>query len=208
MNGQTRTPDIWQVLAGELTLEDLDLWQQRQKELEAMRSQQTPLAVDLVQLRDLVPELLPDEQRSRQGAPGAALMGILGGKGLGVLGRFGSAGGAGAGIPGFCWVAAAIYGDRSPEFVCAWLWLNHGWQGRIAEMVRSVYGYLGPRLAPHIARHRWLRWALRPLFDVAVRRGAAVLLRSGPSPFCPLSEWLAEVQRFLETLGAPWPPRA
>jgi len=177
MNGQTRTPDIWQVLAGEITLEDLNQWRQRQEELEAMQTQQTPPGMGLVQLQNFLSQLPQDERRSYRGTPGAGLTRILGGMGAGGTG--GTGGGLGV-IAGLCWVAAAIYGRSSPEFICAWLWLNYGWQGRIAEVVRRLYRSVGPRLASHVTRHAWLRSALRPLFDMAVRRGAAFLARRAP----------------------------
>jgi hypothetical protein len=69
-----------------------------------------------------------------------------------------------------CWVAAAIYGDDSREFVLARRWIRDEWQGPVADVVRRLYVIVGPHAAPYVRRWPWLRSLLKPLFDVAVRK--------------------------------------
>jgi hypothetical protein len=74
-----------------------------------------------------------------------------------------------------CWIAASIYGFGTPEFFAARHWIMEEWQGSMADAVRWVYRAIGPWLAPKVRQHRWLRAVLKPLFDIAVRRGQGVL---------------------------------
>jgi len=76
----------------------------------------------------------------------------------------GSAGMLGVGAAG-CWIAAALYGDRSIEFELARRWIFTLWRGRLANAGRWLYLRYGER-ASH---HPWLVAYLRPLFDRAVR---------------------------------------
>lgn len=73
---------------------------------------------------------------------------------------------------GGCWVAHAIYGPGI-EWLLARHYIFEVWQGRMANATRAVYQRVGPRLA----RHRRLCLMLKPLFDVAVRRGRAAWFR-------------------------------
>lgn len=77
----------------------------------------------------------------------------------------------GAAAGGGCWIAAAIYGDGTPAFYRARNFIMHKWTGLVADATRYVYRVVGPWLAPRVRRHAWLRRALKPLFDAAVRRG-------------------------------------
>lgn len=81
---------------------------------------------------------------------------------------FGGFGGSGGGP---CWVAAAIYGDESPEFLAARRFVVERWQGRIANAVRWLYLRIGPWLGQKTRQHSTLRRLFRPLFDIAVRKG-------------------------------------
>lgn len=69
-----------------------------------------------------------------------------------------------------CWIAAALYGAGTPEFLDAREWIMERWTGRLANLVRRFYLRFGERLAPQVAAHAWLRAVLKPLFDLAVRR--------------------------------------
>lgn len=101
------------------------------------------------------------------GAVGGALGGALSSFGKG----FGEAAGAGA-FAAMCWVAAAIYGDGSPEFWAARRYIVYQWKGRTADIVRALYLRFGERVAKVVRKSRTLKFMLKPLFDVAVRRGA------------------------------------
>lgn len=65
-----------------------------------------------------------------------------------------------------CWVAAALYGWYTPEWYAARRTIM-GMRGPHGRLVRWAYLRYGERLA----RHRWACEVLRPLFDLAVRRG-------------------------------------
>lgn len=73
-----------------------------------------------------------------------------------------AAGSAGGG----CWVAFAIYGPGC-KWALARFYIFSVWQGRTADIVRVAYRAIGPRLA----RSRRLCRMLKPLFDLAVKRG-------------------------------------
>ena len=70
-----------------------------------------------------------------------------------------------------CWVAARLYGWYTPEWYAARFFLFTAWQGPVAQCVRWAYLRWGQRLAAHPRACEWLR----PLFDVAVRRGQEAL---------------------------------
>ncbi len=95
----------------------------------------------------------------------------------GGMSKAGGGGGGGGGgfFPPFasfgCWVAAAIYGDASPEFLAARRFVFERWQGWLADASRWLYLRIGPWLGQKVRKHALLRRALRPLFDIAVRRG-------------------------------------
>ncbi len=91
---------------------------------------------------------------------------------MGLIGNLagGAATVAGAGIKA-CWIAAAIYGPFTTEFFAARRYIFDRWQGRIADITRNLYLRFGPRVAVLVQRHRLVRAALKPLFDIAVERG-------------------------------------
>ena len=64
-----------------------------------------------------------------------------------------------------CWVARAVYGPDNP----AWLEFRAWLLGHAPAWLRSLYIAYGPRIAPVVARSRWLKAALRPLMDRARR---------------------------------------
>jgi hypothetical protein len=71
-----------------------------------------------------------------------------------------------------CWIAEAIYGEFDPRTMVARLWLNGPFlEKRFGPMVMRFYLRFGQRIAWVVARSRFLRWALKPLFDVAVQCG-------------------------------------
>jgi hypothetical protein len=70
-----------------------------------------------------------------------------------------------------CWVAKAIYGAETEEFLAARHWIMVAWKGRIADAVRWLYRRYGERLAVQAQKRPWLRRALRPIFNIAVRKG-------------------------------------
>lgn len=104
--------------------------------------------------------------KEQSGGFWGAVGGVLGGAAQGFGEGFGTALGGTV-----CWVAEAIYGPGSPEFWAAWRFINERWTGRAADYVRAVYRRYGQRLAYYVRRSRVLRAVLKPLFDVAVRRG-------------------------------------
>lgn len=65
-----------------------------------------------------------------------------------------------------CWVALAIYGP-SREFVLARYWIVEAWQGCVADITRLIYRKVGR----HVAKSKMLCRLLKPLFDIAVKRG-------------------------------------
>ena len=69
-----------------------------------------------------------------------------------------------------CWIAAAIYGENTREFLLARWWIYGQWRGPLADFTRCVYSLVGPHVAPYVKRWPWLRALLKPLFDIAVRR--------------------------------------
>ena len=77
---------------------------------------------------------------------------------------------AGIAAMAYCWVAKAIYGETEEFYRARW-WIGHMWQGRIGDGTRWLYRQVGPGLAIYVRRHRALRLLLKPLFDIAVRRG-------------------------------------
>lgn len=77
-----------------------------------------------------------------------------------------------------CWIAAAIYGENTPQFYLARYWIMFAWKGKAANVVRWLYFLVGPSLAPLVKRSSWLKSTLKPIFDVAVRRSLAYLIGS------------------------------
>jgi hypothetical protein len=82
-----------------------------------------------------------------------------------IIGMIGSI--AGIAALAFCWVAKAIYGDGTDEFLAARHWIMFAWKGRTANAVRWLYKRYGQR----VATRPWACRMLKPLFDVAVRKG-------------------------------------
>ena len=74
-----------------------------------------------------------------------------------------------AAMAGACWIARRLYGNTSSFALARW-WIFVGWRGVVADAARWAYLRYGERIS---------RWPgvglLRPLFDVAVRRGAQAL---------------------------------
>lgn len=77
---------------------------------------------------------------------------------------------AGAAAMG-CWIAGRLYGWYTPEWIAARYYIYFVWQGRVARLARRAYLRWGER----VARSTVACWLLRPLFDVAVRRGLEAL---------------------------------
>ena len=70
-----------------------------------------------------------------------------------------------------CWIAEAIYGKYDTRTALARAWLNgpfcDGWLGRATMW---LYGKIGRKVAAIVGHSPWLQSALKPLFDIAVRR--------------------------------------
>lgn len=124
---------------------------------------------------------------------GAAGIG-LGAYGLSKAGLFGAGGGAGgmavyggtesfvpftggylaAPAAGACWIAEAIYGANAPETSVIRWWLNTRFVKQpMGRVVMTLYSRYGRWIAQYARRWAWLRRILRPVFDVALRRGLA-----------------------------------
>jgi len=93
-------------------------------------------------------------QTTTQGGGAKDMSGI--GQAVGMIGKAAIA----------CWIAHAIYGETT-EFLRAYEWINFGWKGRAADLTRSVYRLIGPTLS----KYPLLCRPLKPLFDIAVRKG-------------------------------------
>ena len=111
-------------------------------------------------------KLRSDVLQSTQGAPGTpyTVTPVEGQEstGKGMLKQYG-----GMAMGGFCWIAAAIYGDGTPEFIAARRWIFYEWTGPVAACVRFGYRHFGQQ----IAKSPWLCGKLKPLFDIAVQKG-------------------------------------
>jgi hypothetical protein len=71
-----------------------------------------------------------------------------------------------------CWIAEAIYGEFDPRTLIARLWLNGPFlEKRCGPTVMWLYERYGQRIAWFVARSRFLRWVLKPIFDKAVEAG-------------------------------------
>ena len=76
---------------------------------------------------------------------------------------------SGAGVAAAaCWIAAAIYGEGTPEFHLARKWIFELWQGPIADSARNFYLDHGREIATLVRTNSALREAIKPLFDLAV----------------------------------------
>jgi hypothetical protein len=78
-----------------------------------------------------------------------------------------------------CWIAAELYGAGSPEFHLARYWIFGVWRGPVARVVQRLYLQYGQTVAAAMRQTPWLRRLVRPLFDLAVAKGAATLRREG-----------------------------
>jgi hypothetical protein len=94
---------------------------------------------------------------------------------LGTIGQLLGMVGSIAGMVALCWVAEAIYGKDSEEFIAARHWIRDAWKGPLADKVRSTYLKIGPWLAGEVRKSAPLREALKPLFDLAVFKGREAL---------------------------------
>jgi hypothetical protein len=102
------------------------------------------------------------------------LAGTVGGA---YLGGFGGGAGLAAGTAfGKCWIARAIYGETSNEWVLARHWIFDKWSGKIANIVQSLYVKYGEGFAEIVKGNNTLKAILKPLFDVAVTNGAKSIL--------------------------------
>lgn len=76
-----------------------------------------------------------------------------------------------------CWIAAELYGKGSLKYHLARYWIFAAWQGPLARWVQWQYLRHGPQVARALRRWPWLRPLIKPLFDLAVAKGAAALRR-------------------------------
>ena len=92
--------------------------------------------------------------------------------GLATMGL--TAGGVGgfANGPGGCWIAERVYGTWDVRTHAVRQWLNTEYvRTKTGRAVMSVYGKIGRQVAPFVRGP--IRWLLKPLFDVALRRALA-----------------------------------
>lgn len=87
--------------------------------------------------------------------------------GLATMGL--TAGNVGGYSNGPCWIAEAIYGMHDIRTHMVRCWLNTEYaRTRFGGVVMRVYRKVGRQVAPMVRGP--VRWALKPLFDVALRR--------------------------------------
>jgi hypothetical protein len=81
-------------------------------------------------------------------------------------------GGGGNGWGTLCWIAAAVYGadDIRTHAVRQWLAMEYS-RTRIGSVVVGLYRKIGRQIAPLVRGP--VRWMLRPVFDMALRRALA-----------------------------------
>ena len=80
-------------------------------------------------------------------------------------------GGAGAAKLAGCWIAEAIYGIDDPRTALARAWLNGPFKTtRAGAVIMASYLRFGRAVAAVVRHSGILRSALKPLFDIAVRR--------------------------------------
>lgn len=72
---------------------------------------------------------------------------------------------------GYCWIAAAIYGEGTEEFKAARRFIFARWDGLLARLGRRAYRKYGQQVAWAVKHIPGVRALLKPLFDIAVRRG-------------------------------------
>ena len=77
------------------------------------------------------------------------------------------------GLLGLCWVAEAIYGTHDPRTHTIRAWLN-GPFGKtpVGRKIVFVYKTIGRQVAWCARRCAPLRWTLKPLFDLALRKAS------------------------------------
>lgn len=80
------------------------------------------------------------------------------------------------GLVAMCWVADAVYGPETDDALAARHYVTRVWKGPLANATRWIYRKVGPKVAKQVSKRRWLKSALKPLFDVAARRGRQDLL--------------------------------
>jgi len=82
-----------------------------------------------------------------------------------------AAGAAGAGAAQHCWIAMAIYGDTDWRTLLLRSWLGDEFRRTwLGERIMRLYERYGERIAVYVRRWTWLRWSLRPLFELALAR--------------------------------------
>ncbi len=87
-----------------------------------------------------------------------------------VLGAAGQA----AGGAKYCWIAEAVYGIDDPRTFMVRAWLTGPFMAtRFGSVVMGLYRRFGQRIAAIARRSRMLRAALKPLFDIALRKAIA-----------------------------------
>lgn len=70
-------------------------------------------------------------------------------------------------IPG-CWIAQAVYGEHDIRTHIVRQWLNAEYaRTKIGSVVMKAYRKIGRQIAPFVRGP--VRWALKPLFDIALR---------------------------------------
>ena len=88
-----------------------------------------------------------------------------------------AAGQAGSAAAKACWIAEALYGVNDWRTHLLRSWLNDEFKRtRFGRVVMALYIRFGERIAARVKKSRALRFAIRPLFEMALKRAMAARL--------------------------------
>ena len=103
---------------------------------------------------------------------GLALAPVTGGGSLFGNLVSGSGSGSGSDSGSGCWIAQAVYGEHDIRTHMVRCWLNAEYaRTRVGGAVMALYRMVGRQVAPLVRGP--VRWMLKPLFDVALRKALA-----------------------------------
>lgn len=111
------------------------------------------------------------------GLYGLGASGLLGGGTAATTGTSSSAalGAYGGSMAMGCWIAEVIYGIDAPETGVIRWWLNtHFAKQPVGRVVMALYRRYGQQVASYIQQWPWLRYVLRPVFNLALKRALVV----------------------------------
>lgn len=123
--------------------------------------QYNPLMNYMSQIANTYPQMYqPSYQPSIFGQMAGGLGGLMGG--IGAMGSGGIFG---------CWIAEAIYGVDDIRTHLVRSWLNGAFKRSLmGVLIMKVYLLLGRRVASLVKKHALLKRALRPVFNLALRK--------------------------------------